>query len=115
MEEAYATAGVAILCLVSEPGEAIRHLESEAALRSVLQRRSVVLGYVVSSLAKKLREGERRSEAAVLGARNVVMLPHVHAAVEPGGLPAEAAALSACLTHYLSVRAGTPVSQIQHT
>lgn len=59
MEEAYATASLAISRLASGAEEDVRHLESEATLRSVLHRRPVVLGFVVSTFAKRLQEGER--------------------------------------------------------
>lgn len=58
MEKEYATAGSAALCLVCGTGDGEQYMESEAALRSVLQRRPVVLGFVMSTIANKLREGE---------------------------------------------------------
>lgn len=57
MEETYATASLAVLRLVSSTVEESQHLESETVLRSVLQRRPVVLNFVVSTFARKLREG----------------------------------------------------------
>lgn len=54
MEEAYAAASLAVLRLGSEAGDEIQYLESECALRSILRRRPVVLGFVVSTLARKL-------------------------------------------------------------
>lgn len=59
MEEAYATANLAIARLASDAGEEARYLESESVLRSVLHRRPVVLGFVVSTFAKRLQDGER--------------------------------------------------------
>lgn len=58
MEEAYRTAGVAVLRLLYNSSGDRQHLESEAVLRYVLRRRPVVLGFVVSTLALKLC-GER--------------------------------------------------------
>lgn len=65
MEEAYATASLAVSRLVSsdaagEGDEAglckYESLEGEAAeLRAVLERRPVVLGFVVSTLTQKLQ------------------------------------------------------------
>lgn len=57
MEQTYATASLAVLCLLSNTVEENQRLESETVLRSVLQRRPVVLSFVVSTFAKKLREG----------------------------------------------------------
>ena len=58
MEEAYATASSAIARLASDAEEEARYLESEAILRSVLHRRPVVLGFVVSTFARRLQEGK---------------------------------------------------------
>lgn len=58
MEEAYRTVGLAISRLVSETGEEIEHVKSQAVLRSVLQLRPVTLGYALSALARRLRESE---------------------------------------------------------
>lgn len=55
MEEAYGTASLAVSRLVCDASGDRQYLESEAALRDVLRRRPVVLGYVVSTLASKLR------------------------------------------------------------
>lgn len=59
MEEAYVIANLAIARLSSDAEEEARYLESETILRSVLHRRPVVLGFVVSTFAKRLQEGER--------------------------------------------------------
>lgn len=58
MEEVYGTAGLAVSRLVCDSSGDRQYLESEAVLRHVLRRRPVVLGFVVSTLAAKLR-GER--------------------------------------------------------
>lgn len=58
MEEAYRTVGLAILRLVSGVGEEIEHVKNQAILRSVLQHRPVILGYALSTLARRLNEGE---------------------------------------------------------
>lgn len=61
MEEAYATASSAVGRLISDRREEDKHLLASevAVLRSVLQRRPVVLGFVVSTLARKLKEGKK--------------------------------------------------------
>lgn len=59
MEEAYATANLAITRLASDAEEEAGYLESEIILRSVLHRRPVVLGFVMSTFAKRLQDGER--------------------------------------------------------
>lgn len=58
MEEAYRTVGLAISRLVSETGEEIEHLKNQTVLRSVLQLRPVILGYALSTLARRLKDSE---------------------------------------------------------
>lgn len=55
MEEAYAAAKSAVLRLVSSKGEEAKYQDSGEVLRSVLQRRPVALGFVVSLTARKLQ------------------------------------------------------------
>ena len=55
MEEAYAAAKSAVLRLVSSKGEEAKYQDSGEVLRSVLRRRPVALGFVVSLTARKLQ------------------------------------------------------------
>lgn len=70
MEEAYGTAGLAVSRLVCDASGNRQYLESEAALRHVLRRRPVVLGYVVSTLAAKLQGKHCLLHASLLKSRS---------------------------------------------
>lgn len=58
MEGAYGTAALAVSRLISSSEEESQYPESFGLLRSVLRRRPVVLGFVVSILAEKLQGTE---------------------------------------------------------
>lgn len=55
MEEAYASAAGAVSRLVLDTSGEDQYPESKAVLQSVLHRRPVVLGFVVCTLAAKLK------------------------------------------------------------
>lgn len=61
MEQAYATAASAMSHLLSKEGGENEYRESGSVLRSVLQSRPVVLGFVVSIMTEKLRGEEALS------------------------------------------------------
>lgn len=58
MEESYGAVGLAIFRLAADSGEEAEYLKSQAILRSVLQRHPVIRGFALSTLARRLREGE---------------------------------------------------------
>lgn len=58
MEGAYGTASLAVSRLISSSEEESQYPESFGLLRSVLRRRPVVLGFVMSILAEKLQGTE---------------------------------------------------------
>lgn len=70
MEQEYFAARSATLHLMLDAGEEEQYLESGNALRSVLQRRPVVVGFVVSTLARKIRDGKLLQIYSSLGSRH---------------------------------------------
>lgn len=71
MEGAYGTASLAVSRLISFSEEESQYPESFGLLRSVLRRRPVVLGFVMSILAEKLQgmEGSIRKLVCCNGRR----------------------------------------------
>lgn len=74
MEETYAAAKSAVLRLVSSKGDEAKYQDSGEVLRSVLQRRPVALGFVVSLTARKL-QGENLVSS--FHKQNVTPLSHI--------------------------------------